>query len=153
MPGKALHHLAGLAGLPQLPCLLLTDETSSGCRINAYRSILCKHTCQGWNSNGSFHAAMSVPVRHCSGGGVRVEIQVGVAHVDEDGARAAVDDNVAGRRPCDRARDHLVPGPDTGGQQGEVHRGRAGGERDPVPRADVLGEAALELLRAALVTR
>ena len=40
------------------------------------------------------------------------------------------------------------PGPDTGGEQGEVHGGRPRRERDPVLRPDVLGEAALELLRA-----
>jgi hypothetical protein len=41
-----------------------------------YPSMLCKHTGQGWNSNGSFQADMSVPVRHCSGGGTNVRAQL-----------------------------------------------------------------------------
>ncbi len=80
--------------------------------------------------------------------GVRVDVQILFAHVDEHRPRARMDDHVRRRRPGDRRRDHLVPGTDAGGDQGEVHRRRPRGERDGVPGADVLGEAPLELLRA-----
>ena len=40
----------------------------------------------------------------------RVEVQVVLAHVAEDGGRARVLDDVRGRGPGDRRRDHLVAG-------------------------------------------
>ena len=88
------------------------------------------------------------PLGDCLGDGLRVDVQVGIAHVHEHGAGAAVDDHVPGRRPGDRRRDHLVAGPDAGREEREVHGGGPGREGNAVLRAHVVGEPALELLRA-----
>ena len=77
----------------------------------------------------------------------RVDVQRVVLHVDEDRRRAGVDDHVRGRRPGDRGRDHLVAGADAEGDEREVQRGRAGGEREHVLGLEVLGRAPLELGR------
>jgi hypothetical protein len=80
------------------------------------------------------------------GNALRVDVQVRVADVGEDRCRARVDDHVCGRGPGDRRRDHLVPGPDPEREEREVHRRGSGGDGERVLRADVLREAALELL-------
>ncbi len=49
-----------------------------------------------------------------------IDVQRVVADVGEDGRRAAVDDHVGGRRPGDRAGDHLVAGPDPERDEREV---------------------------------
>jgi hypothetical protein len=76
-----------------------------------------------------------------------VDVQVGVADVSEDGGRARVDDHVRRRRPRDRRRDHLVSGADPERDEREMHRRGPGRDGKGVRRADVVGEAALELLR------
>ena len=73
-----------------------------------------------------------------------IDVQVVLAHVDEDGRRAGVDDHVRGRRPGDRRRDHLVAGPDAERDEREVQRGRARGDREHVLRLEVLGHPLLE---------
>ena len=49
-----------------------------------------------------------------------IDVERVVADVGEDGRRAAVDDHVRGRRPGDRAGDHLVAGPDAERDEREV---------------------------------
>jgi hypothetical protein len=73
-----------------------------------------------------------------------VDVEVVRPHVDEDGPRAAVLDDVRGRRPGDRRRHDLVAGPDPEGDQGEVHRRRPGGEGDDVLGLEVLGHPLLQ---------
>ena len=85
------------------------------------------------------------PGRHGRSNRVGVDVQVGVEHVDEDGRCAGMDDDVRGRRPGDRRDDDLVTRADAEPDERQVQRGGAGGERDRVPGADVVGEALLEL--------
>ena len=54
------------------------------------------------------------------------------ADVGEHGRRAGVEDDVRGRGEGQRRRDHLVARPDAGGEQRQVHAGRAGADRDGV---------------------
>ena len=68
-----------------------------------------------------------------------------VTDVDEDRGRTAVLDHVRGRRPGDRARDHLVARADVERKQRKVHRGRARGDGEHMLGLEVLGHAALEL--------
>ena len=77
----------------------------------------------------------------------RVDVEVALAHVDEDGRRAGVDDHVRGRGPRDRRRDHLVAGLDPERDEREVHRRRAGGDGEHVLRLEVLGHPLLEQRR------
>ena len=56
-----------------------------------------------------------------------------------------MDDDVRGRRPRDRARDHLVAGSDAEGEQREVERRGARRDGEDVPCAEILAEALLEL--------
>src|SRR5207244_12523574 len=49
------------------------------------------------------------------------------------------------RRPCDRAREHLVAGTDAEREHREMERRGAGRHGEDVPRAEVLAEALLEL--------
>ena len=59
---------------------------------------------------------------------LRIDVEVAVADVDEDRRRAGVDDDVRGRGPGDRGRDHLVAGADAERDEREVHRRRPGGD-------------------------
>jgi hypothetical protein len=68
--------------------------------------------------------------------------------VGEHRHRAGVDRDVGGGGEGQRRHHHLVAGADARAQQAEVERGSRAVDRDGVGRADVLGEAALELLRA-----
>jgi hypothetical protein len=88
------------------------------------------------------------PVRDQLGDAIGVDVEVGVAHVREDGRRARVDDDVGRRRPGDRGRDHLVARPHADREQREVERRRSGGHRQHVLGLDELREAPLELGRA-----
>jgi hypothetical protein len=76
-----------------------------------------------------------------------VDVQVVLAHVDEDRPRAEVDGDVGRCRPRDRRRDDLVPlaDPETG--EREVQGGRSRREGEGVPRARQLGDSLLELRR------
>ena len=67
--------------------------------------------------------------------------------VGEDRRAAAVDDRGRRRREGHRRDDHLVPGPDAGGEVGEVQRGGTRRDRDGVTDAEVEGEGVLELAR------
>ena len=78
---------------------------------------------------------------------VRIDVEITLADVREHGPRAGVHDDVGGRRPGDRRRDHLVAGPDAERDQRHVERRRAGRDRERVLRADILGEPPLELRR------
>ncbi len=73
-----------------------------------------------------------------------VDVQVVRLHVHEDRRGAAMDDDVRGRRPGDRGRDHLVAGADLRGEQRQMERSRPGREGHGVLRTDVFGEAPLE---------
>jgi hypothetical protein len=77
----------------------------------------------------------------------RVDVEVLVAHVDEDGPRAEMDGDVAGGRPRDRRRDDLVAGTDAEPREREVQRGGARCERDAVLCARQLRDSLLELCR------
>jgi hypothetical protein len=88
------------------------------------------------------------PLRGELGGTGGIEVEVALADVGEDRRRAAMDDHVRRRGPGDRRRDHLVAGADAERDEGEVHRGGPGRERDHVLRLEVLGHAPLELGRA-----
>ena len=87
------------------------------------------------------------PLGHRRRDGRRVDVEVALAHVDEDGRRAGVDDHVRGRRPGDRRRDHLVAGLDPERDERQVHRRRAGRDREHVLRLEVLGHPLLEQRR------
>ena len=84
------------------------------------------------------------PLGHGRGQECRVEVQVALADVAEDRRRAAVLDHVRRRGPGDRRGDHLVTGADAERQQREVHRRRAGADREDVLDLEVRGEPLLE---------
>ena len=73
-----------------------------------------------------------------------IEVEVVRAHVAEDGRGAGVLDDVRGRGPRDRRRDHLVARADVERDESEVHRGGARVERQHVLDLEVLGQALLE---------
>ena len=84
---------------------------------------------------------------HCRADQRRVDVEVALAHVDEDGRCAGVDDHVGGRGPRDRRRDHLVAGLDPERDERQVHRRRARCHREDVLRLQVLGHPLLEQRR------
>ena len=75
---------------------------------------------------------------------LRIDVQVALADVDEDGRRARVDDHVRGRRPGDRRGDHLIALPDPERDERQVHRRGAGRDREHVLHVQVLGHPLLE---------
>ena len=77
----------------------------------------------------------------------RVDVQVLVAHVREDGRRAGVHDHVRGRRPRDRRRDHLVARPNAEREQREMHRRGPGRDRDHLVRLEKRRQPPLQLRR------
>ncbi len=77
----------------------------------------------------------------------RIDVQVRVADVGEDGRGAAVDDHVRRRGPRDRARDHLVPRSDLERDEGEVQRGGPRRDGEDVLRLEVVREPLFELRR------
>ena len=83
------------------------------------------------------------------GDGRRVDAQRLGVDVAEDGPRAGADDDVGGSGPGQRRRDHLVAFPlaDAERTQRQVHRGRAGGDRERHRGLGVERELALEAAR------
>ena len=82
-------------------------------------------------------------LRDACGGKLGIDVEVVVAHVDEDGRRARVDDHVRGRGPGDRRRDHLVARPDAEGDEREMQGRSPGGEREHVLGLEKLRHPAL----------
>ena len=78
---------------------------------------------------------------------VGVDAQRDRVDVAEDRLRAGLDDHVRGRRPGQRGRQHLVAGADPERDERQVHRGRAGRDRERMLDAAVGGELLLELRR------
>jgi hypothetical protein len=79
------------------------------------------------------------------GDALRVDVEIVVAHVDEDGSCTGVHDHVRRRRPCDRRRDHLVAGADLERDEREVQRRSSRSKREHVLRFDVVRHSAFEL--------
>ena len=79
-----------------------------------------------------------------AGEALRVEVQGAGVHVHEDGAGARLQHGEAGEGGRDRGGDHLVAGAHTERAQGERERVGAVPDRHRVPRAERLGQLALE---------
>ncbi len=79
--------------------------------------------------------------RFDGGGG---EVAGGPVDLREHRHRTGVGDGVGGGDEGERGDDHLVPRTDARADQRQVQRGGAGGDRDGVLDAEVLGEGPLE---------
>ena len=87
------------------------------------------------------------PLGHRGADQRRVDVEVALADVDENGRGAGVDDHVGGGGPGDRRRDHLVARLDPERDERQVHRRRAGRDGEHVLRLQVLGHPLLEQRR------